>query len=222
MAKKASRNAEQKNNKEDIKLLIKAVNNYPQDKFYTFADTYLSPQYYTYLALDLVWGTHHHDYFHNHKIYFDPYKGQYTAISWDIRFYRQNTIKDNSYYPLVEKIALNPLLEYKRDKELYRLLQIINIDYIKDLFAKEYATFIDSYLSDPKRKKISQDRRLFPWKQTLNPPQLTVATKQDIQNIFKTYLSNIQNRLAYLHKMLEDVTVKYTINKTKTTTKITR
>ncbi|MEA2019909.1 MAG: CotH kinase family protein [Campylobacterota bacterium] len=218
--KKAARNAEQKKITEDIELLIDAVNNYDDKAFYDFASTYLSSQYYTYLALDVLWGTHHHDYFHNHKIYFDPYKGKYTAISWDVRFWKSNKNKDNSYYPLIERIGLNPLLEFKRDKELYRLLKTVNIEYINKLMSEEKNKFMDSYLADKKRKKISIDTRLFPWKETFNPPQLTVATKDTLDNIFKTYSNNLKIRIEFLHKMLEDVSVNYKITKYKDNVKI--
>jgi hypothetical protein len=218
--KKASRNAEQKTNKEDIKLFINAINNYDDNSFYSFANTYLSEQYYTFLALDVFWGTHHHDYFHNHKIYFDPYKGKYTAISWDIRFWRDDKNKDNSYYPLVERIGLNPLLEFKRDKHLYRILQNININTIKKMMKEEKNKILSSYLSDKKRKKISIDTKIFPWKETFNPPQLTVATKESLDNIFDTYFKNIKNRITYLKNMLDDVSVKYTIKKFENITKV--
>lgn len=218
--KKAARNAEQKKNREDIELLINAVNKYDDINFYNFANTYLSDQYYSYLALDVLWGTHHHDYFHNHKIYFDPYKGKYTAISWDVRFWRSNSVKDNSYYPLIERIGLNPLLEYKRDKELYRLLQIVNIEYINNLMTKEKDKFMNPYLADKERKKIAIDTKLFPWKETFNPPQLVVANTDDINNVYNHYLNNMEARLEYLYKMLEDITVKYTIEKNSQNTRI--
>ncbi|MEA3491176.1 MAG: right-handed parallel beta-helix repeat-containing protein [Campylobacterota bacterium] len=211
--KKASRNAEQRANREDIDLLIEAVNSYDSSEFFNFADTYFSDQYYTYLALDVLWGTHHHDYFHNHKIYFDPYKGKFTPISWDIRFWRSDKNKDNSYYPLIEQISLNPQLEFKRDKELFRLLQIIDIEYINTLMSQEKEKFMDSFLEDNKRRKITINQKLFPWGETLNPPQLIVASEKDIDNIFSHYSNNLKTRLNYLKSMLDDAVVKYTIEK---------
>ena len=211
--KKASRNAQQKNNREDIELFIRAINKYNDIEFFDFANRYLGKEYYTYLALDILWGTHHHDYFHNHKIYFDPYRGKYIPISWDVRFWKSNKNKDNSYYPLVERIALNPMLEFKRDQELYRLLKIINMEYINTLMSKEKNKFMNSYLADSKRKKITLNQNLFPWKETLSSPQLTVATQKDIESVFDTYSHNLNLRLKYLTNMLEDVTVKYTIKK---------
>ena len=219
--KKASRNKEQKNNTKDIELFIEAINKYNQEEFYEFAETFLSKQYYTYLALDVLWGTHHHDYFHNHKIYFDPYKGKFTPISWDIRFWRDNKVKDNSYYPLIEKIALNPLLEYKRDKELYRILQIVTPREIKRLIEEQKTKFKHAFLADKKRKKIVINQKLFPWKETHNPPQLIPATEQDLELIYRTYLNNFSNRVDYLKKMLNFTEVKYAINQENNITTIT-
>ena len=207
--KKSARNAEQKKNREDINLLIKAINQYSDLDFYNFANTYLSEAYYTYIALDVLWGTHHHDYFHNHKIYFDPYRGKYTPISWDIRFWRADKNKDNSYYPLIQRLALNPLLEYKRDKELHRLLQIINPAYIDILMNEEKDKILHSFMSDNKRKKISINKKLFPWRETRNPPQLKVAFQKDLDKVFNLYSANLKERLKYLNNMLEDIEVKY-------------
>ena len=211
--KKASRNREQKNNTKDIELFIEAINSYNHQEFYEFAETFLSKEYYTYLALDVLWGTHHHDYFHNHKIYFDPYKGKFTPISWDIRFWRDNKIKDNSYYPLIEKIALNPLLEYKRDKELYRILQKVTPSEIKKLIEEQKSKFKHAFQADKKRKKITINQKLFPWKETHKHPQLIPATEQDLELVYQTYLNNFTNRVTYLKKMLNSTEVKYAINK---------
>jgi hypothetical protein len=219
--KKASRNREQRTNRKDIELFIEAINNHDPQKFYEFAETFLSKEYYTYLALDVLWGTHHHDYFHNHKIYFDPYRGKFTPISWDIRFWRDNTIKDNSYYPLVEKIALNPLLEYKRDKELYRILQTVTPNKIKKLIEKQKFKFKNAFQADRKRKKIAINQKLFPWKETHNLPQLLPATEKDLEHIYQTYLKNFTNRVTYLQKMLNATKVKYAVEEEGNSTTIT-
>ncbi len=120
--KKASRNAEQKKNREDIKLFINSINSDPKT-FYKFADIYLNKKkFFTFIALDRAFGSHHHDYIHNHKIYFDPYKGKFEPISWDLRFWLPMKPKDLSLYPLQLWLASDPAYDAKIDKITYNII----------------------------------------------------------------------------------------------------
>ncbi len=121
--KKAARNSEQKSDVDEIKYFIKAISSFNDIDFYDFAETYLNKdKFYNYLALDVITGTPHHDYHHNYKLYFDPYKGLFEPIEWDIRWWTDAKSKDESYYELLKRIKLNPILEGERDKVAYKLL----------------------------------------------------------------------------------------------------
>jgi len=122
--KKAARNAEQKENREDIDYFINQINSDSCVDFYNFFNTYLDKKdFYNFMAMDVLFGSYHHDWAHNHKIYFDPYRGKFRPIQWDLRFWSRKRHKDLSTYLLQERTKLNPILEYERDLATYALLQ---------------------------------------------------------------------------------------------------
>jgi hypothetical protein len=122
--KKASRNRQQKNNRQDISLLIKAINEYTPAEFIQFTETYLNKSaFFKFIALDRLFGSHHHDFVHNHKIYFDPYKGKFEPIAWDIRFWTKEKQKDRSLHPIQLKFASYPPYDAQIDKIVYRQIQ---------------------------------------------------------------------------------------------------
>ncbi len=122
--KKASRNFEMKFDRRDINYFIEKINTKNPKEFYNFANTMLNlPKYYTFFALDTLFGGFHHDYAHNHKIYFDPYIGKFEPIEWDLRYWSAIPAKDISLYPLLHQFKLNPILEAERDKVAYKILQ---------------------------------------------------------------------------------------------------
>ena len=122
--KKASRNAEMKLDRTDINYFIDKINTKNPQEFYEFANTMLNlPKYYTFFGLDTLFGAFHHDYAHNHKLYFDPYLGKFEPIQWDLRYWSAIPAKDISLYPLLHQFKRNPLLEAQRDKVAYEILQ---------------------------------------------------------------------------------------------------
>ena len=122
--KKASRNAEMRLDRTDIDYFIEKSNTKNPQEFYDFANTMLNlPKYYTFFGLDTLFGAFHHDYAHNHKLYFDPYLGKFEPIEWDLRYWSSIPAKDISLYPLLHQFKLNPLLEAQRDKVAYEILQ---------------------------------------------------------------------------------------------------
>ena len=122
--KKASRNGEMKFDRRDINYFIDKINTKNPKEFYSFANTSLNlPKYYTFFALDTLFGAFHHDYAHNHKLYFDPYIGKFEPIQWDLRYWSAIPAKDISLYPLLHKFKSNPILEAQRDRVAYEILQ---------------------------------------------------------------------------------------------------
>ncbi len=103
--KVAARNYEQKNNREDIKYFISKINHSNNLEFNNFFNNFLDKQaYYNYFALDVIFGSSHHDFAHNHFLYFDPYKGKFKPIQWDIRYWEAFDFKDVSLYSLLNKV----------------------------------------------------------------------------------------------------------------------
>ncbi len=135
--KKAARNAEQKTNREDIDLFISKTNSKNDIEFYNFFNDYLDKKdYYNFMAMDVLFGSNHHDWAHNHKVYFDPYRGKFRPIAWDLRFWEDRRHKDLATYLLQERTKLNPILEYERDMATYALHQEYPPERIDDLLDK--------------------------------------------------------------------------------------
>jgi len=135
--KDSSRNFQSRNNRDDIKYFINAVNNPNAVEFMQqFETVFDKEKFYNYFALDSLTGTYHHDYFHNHKIYFDPYKGKFEPIEWDLRFWTSYHPKDIIETPLLKQIIFNPILEFERDKVLLELLEKYSASNMNSIISK--------------------------------------------------------------------------------------
>ena len=122
--KSASRNAQQKGYREDIKVLIGAVNEPDLKRFYSFSNQFLNKEAFaSFFSLDNLVAGMHHDYHHNHKIYFDPVTGKFEPISWDIDdWHLPNKDLDAASSPLLNQWKLIPELDLLRKKRLFELI----------------------------------------------------------------------------------------------------
>ena len=122
--KSASRNAEQKDYRDDIRTLISVVNNPDLKDFYDFADRHLDKDVYaSFFSLDNLVACMHHEYNHNNKIYFDPIMGKFQPVSWDIdAWHLPNSKLDAASSPLLNKWKLIPEFDLLRKKRLYELI----------------------------------------------------------------------------------------------------
>ncbi len=203
--KKSSRNTEQKNNRNDIKLCVKGVNS--NDKqFNDFVNTYLNKdKYFAFIALDRVFGTQHHDYIHNHKLYFDPYKGKFEPISWDLRFWLPLKAKDLSFYPLQLKLASNPIYDAKIDKIAFGIIK----DSFLDKIEMSYEKIIQDITKDL-RSDIYKDNSVaikyftpYPISRVLSMDEITHDKEHGV-NVMKT-------RVNYLTSLYNNTSIKYKI-----------
>lgn len=122
--KRAARNLEESEDRTDIEALIAAVNDPDPLVFYDFFNRHANKhKFYTFFGIDTLVGSMHHDYSHNHRLYFSPYKGRFEPIQWDVRFWLPIHAKDAVTYPLLTRVMLNPVLEMERDRVGYRLLK---------------------------------------------------------------------------------------------------
>ena len=151
-AKDSSRNSESQNDRTDINQFINAVNNKDPIEFMNQFDTYFdTTKFYRYLALDTLLGNFHHDFYHNHKIYFDPYRGKYEPIEWDLRIWSNLPVKDIVEYPLLKQIIRNPLLEFERDKIVYELLSTFSSEIIQSKIEQATSSISPLLIHDPLR-----------------------------------------------------------------------
>lgn len=202
--KKSSRNAEQKNNRDDIDFYINAINNYDDLEFYEFVETFLNKEkFFNFIALDRLLGTHHHDYTHNHKLYFDPYKGKFEPISWDIRFWLDLKSKDLSLYPLQLRIASNPIYDAQIDKIVFDLIQ----SGVYEQIIKDYQASIDSIIPDLK-SDIYKDR-------ALNLPYVSSRAISEpfeikqLKHLVKADLMTLKSRKEFLLDLFTQITISY-------------
>ncbi len=167
--KDASRNAQMKHDRTDINTFINTANQADPILFMKeFNQFFDHKKFFLFWALDSLTGTHHHDLFHNHKIYFDPYKGKFEPIEWDLRFWNGGfPAKDLIETPLLRQVKFNPLLEYERDKITYELLQRFSV---KSILKK-----IDD-ATDNLRPELEAD----PYRQAGKSVSLFTSTKASI------------------------------------------
>ena len=143
--KKAARNKEQKEFRGDIEGFVNGVVNTDEKGFYEFFRKLIdNEKFYNFIALDRITGSNHHDFNHNHKIYFDPYRGKFEPIEWDLRFWNDTKVKDESVYPLVNRIKYNPVLDFEADKVTYALYQ----KGLDDRLLDAYKTSVDKSKND--------------------------------------------------------------------------
>ncbi len=149
--KDASMNAESSDNREDIQMFIRIINDVSPKQFMQAFDTYFDKQkFYLFWALDSLVGTYHHDLFHNHKIYFDPYKGKFEPIEWDIRFWTEEDV-ELPVTPLFKQILLNPVLKYEADSVTYDLWEKFTINSVIDMVDDANNIIARELAADPYR-----------------------------------------------------------------------
>jgi len=156
--KDASRNAQSIHDRRDIKKFVAIINETNPLKFMEdFKNYFQKDLFYTFWGLDTLVGSFHHDNFHNHKIYFDPYKGKFEPIEWDLRFWSAHIPSKNMpVNPLLRQVILNPVLEFERDKATYSLLNQFTVAKINEMI-------------DYKNKIIRPLKRVFPYLSKIVP-----------------------------------------------------
>jgi|APSaa5957512535_1039671.scaffolds.fasta_scaffold10524_2 hypothetical protein len=203
--KVAARNAEQKYNREDILLYLDAANNFSGLEFSEFFNSMMEKEkYYAFMALDVIFGSSHHDYNHNQKIYFDPYLGKFEPIEWDVRYWSKSPDKDESLYPMLEQMKLNPVLEYERDKVAYGLLNDGSFyDGIHKKIDKYHALVLPDLKADPYRDYaegsphgyFSKRFSISMFEESIENLHKTIdARKQKLQKIYRDSKSSYTSR----------------------------
>jgi hypothetical protein len=202
--KVASRNSEQKADRRDISFFIDSIKNSDEVGFFRFVNRYISKEnYFKYMALEVMMGGGHHDYGHNHKIYFDPYIGKFEPIQWDFRNWYLGDRKDISNYPLLHRIKLNPLLESERDGYLYDLMNKYVPAYFMAEVEKLYEKIRRDLQSDfnrdtPRDEKTLQNRAV--------AVLFSMAEFADEKN---SLLDRVRARRKLLDEILADAGVAY-------------
>ena len=212
--KKSARNKEQKENREDIEFFINQVNNSSDVEFYDFIDRYMDKdKLFKYIALDRLYGSNHHDFSHNHKIYFDPYKGKFQPLPWDLRFWAHVENKDQSLYPLSLRLKANPYYDAEIDKVLFNLLENGYVEKSIKIYKDMITLSKKDLQSDIYKDTATWLPRLFG-----HPPWYSVPFSiEDLDDQFQRDKSALQKRKFFLYKTLSDIQVSVAIDKDKNT-----
>lgn len=208
-SKKSARNSESAEDTSEIRRFIEISNN-PDPKAFQnqFERLFDKDKFYIYFGLDTLFGTSHHDLFHNHKLYVDPYRGKYEPIEWDIRYWNaKQQAKDFSFYPLLERIKQNPLLEYERDLVGYGLTREFPTDTIVNRIAEYAARIRSDMAADPFRRAPIAHPLFHPNEKSAPLPMAEFDSR--IADLANTY----RKRHAYLTGMYRDTRATYTVQK---------
>ena len=153
--KSGARNREQEKDRRDLQRFLEVINSEDPATFYRqFRYLFNAEKFYALFALDNYFGTHHRDLAHNHKLYFDPYQGQFEPIAWDLRYWNSALNKDTSTYPLLTQVALNPILEFERDQYAYQMLNNHPADEIVTQFQQYADTILPDLQADIYRDRV--------------------------------------------------------------------
>jgi hypothetical protein len=158
--KDASRNAESSTNQDELKRFFKILYEPDPLEFMHAFDTFFDKQkFYNFWGLDRLVGNYHHDLFHNHRLYFDPYKGKFEPIEWDLRFW--SIISELPVTPLYKQILLNPLLKYEVDLTVYELREKFNPKYVSDMIDEANNKIVNELAADPYRHHPDGNNKQF-------------------------------------------------------------
>jgi hypothetical protein len=205
--KDASRNAESEKDRRDIKMYIEITNMSDSISFFKNFESYFDKdKYYSFWGLDTLLGCYHHDNFHNHKIYFDPYKGKFEPIEWDIRYWSSYyNYKDLIMVPLLKKVKLNPVLEYERDLVAYKLLKRFTVEDVIARIDDTKAKIGDELAADPYRQSPSEHIVGFPFNKEV--PFSMKEFQSSVEKLKKMY----QQRYKFLNRVYEHSRAEYTL-----------
>lgn len=207
--KASARNAEQKGDRTDIAFFIDSIINSSESEFEYFIDTYFDKKnMFTYLALDRFYGSNHHDFSHNHKLYFDPYKGKYQFIAWDIRFWSGKGVKELAKYPLSFRLRENPYYDAEIDKILYSLIS--NNEY--DSSIEEYALMLKNHKNELMSDKYKDTGT---WLPKLFPTSFWYLTPYSYDDLFAQMVDEkriLGVRKKVLLNILDDANIDSFIN----------
>ncbi len=204
--KKAARNAEQKYDRSDINYLIYAVNHLNEKEFYDFFNEMINKdKFYTFFALDVIFGSNHHDFHHNHKIYFDPYLGRYEPFEWDLRMWSDERVKDLSVYPLLNRVRLNPILEAERDKRAYEILKSLNFS--PEKIIKRYKEVTKKIKRDLESDYLKDTAILNP--EIFNDWVSVPFSMDEFEKGIKEDGEILKRRFAFLKELYDDTKISY-------------
>ncbi len=118
-----SRAADHDEEFEPLDRLLDAVQKGSFAGFASFAEETIDlDRYATFDALDVVFGGNEHDYFTNHKLYYDPYRGKFEPLAWSFRGFRHEPHVNLVDNPLLIRLKMTPGYLARRNRIVFELL----------------------------------------------------------------------------------------------------
>ena len=103
--------------------LLAAVQEASFAAFASYADRTIDVERYAIFdALDVVFGGAEHDYFSNHKLYFDPYRGRFEPVAWSFRGFKHEPVFNRIDHPLLIRLKMTPEYLARRNRIIFGLL----------------------------------------------------------------------------------------------------
>ncbi len=119
----AARSADAPEDFRPLEDLLAAVQKASFAEFAAYAaHTLDTERYATFDALDVVFGGNDHDYFSNHKLYFDPYRGKLEPVAWSFRGFQHEPVLNLVDHPLLVRLKMTPDYLTRRNRLVYALL----------------------------------------------------------------------------------------------------
>ncbi len=202
--KDASRNASLTADRRDIKKFLEVANQVDPQEFMKNYEVYFDKEkFYLFWGLDTLVGGFHHDLYHNHKVYFDPYRGKFEPIEWDIRFWTVSMRTPEN--PLLKNVRLNPILEFERDLTTFNLWKRFSVDDIVSRIDNSSKELEHELKADPYRQHPDSNNRQFNLDKEV--PFSISEYLHAIENLKLTY----KKRHNIVKKTLDHSSIEYTV-----------
>lgn len=134
---------------EPLDRLLDKVQHASHAEFAVFAEDHIDlERYAAFDALDVVFGGNEHDYFSNHKLYFDPYRGRFEPVAWGFRSFRHEPALNLVDHPLLIRLKMTPGYTTTRNRVVFDLLtgkaSVPQVRLLADRLFEEIATDLNT------------------------------------------------------------------------------
>ncbi|MGV6826025.1 MAG: right-handed parallel beta-helix repeat-containing protein, partial [bacterium] len=139
---------------------------------------------------------------------FDPYKGKFEPIEWDLRFWTSEfKFKDLPVNQLMKQVILNPLLEYERDQATQALLARFPVDTVLEKIDRKASIARKELRSDPYRQHADPHYGRF-------IPQKTVPfSMKNYDKAINKLKTGFKQRSKFVQSELDSVEAFYVVEK---------
>lgn len=200
--KVASRTEAEAADLSELERMISSVGQGSHEAFARYARAEIDlDRYALFDALDVVFGGREHDYFTNHKLYVDPYRGRWEPIAWSFRGFDHEEVFDRVDHPLLIRLKMTPGFRPLRNRKVYELLtQAASAPSIRGRAERLAAQLLPELEADPRwdayklLPRVTRLHRFLP--RPMSPDHFALAAAWE--------LSRFDERARYLLDALEE------------------